>query len=115
MLIFLQGGCGRTMCHLLLTYGSAKQVRRPVPGSAGAFLVSPYSMMWGSYVLCWGCRGVKVLPLLGDFSCLVCLQHLRKIFPLRNTCYMLPPSSCYLGKPQENYFRFALGTLKIWH
>jgi hypothetical protein len=46
----------------------------------------------------WACEGVKVLPLLGGFSCLVCLQHLRKIFTLRNTHYLLPPSSRYLGK-----------------
>jgi hypothetical protein len=38
------------------------------------------------------------LPLLGGFSCLVCLQHLRKIFTLKNTCYLLPPCSCHLRK-----------------
>jgi hypothetical protein len=27
----------------------------------------------------WGCGGVKVLPLLGGFSCKVYLQHLSKI------------------------------------
>jgi hypothetical protein len=43
----------------------------------------------------WRCRGVKVLPLLGVFSCPVCLQHLRKIFTLTNRCYLLLPSSCH--------------------
>jgi hypothetical protein len=27
----------------------------------------------------WSCGGVKVLPLLGGFSCKVCLQCLSKI------------------------------------
>jgi hypothetical protein len=54
--------------------------------------------MWGSYVQAGGCGSVEVLPLLGGFSSLVCLQHLRKIFTLRNTYYLLLPSSCHLGK-----------------
>jgi hypothetical protein len=46
----------------------------------------------------WGCGGVRVLPLLGGFSCPACLQHLRKIFALRNTCYLLPLSCHHLRK-----------------
>jgi hypothetical protein len=76
-----------------------------VPGSAGALLVSPYSIFHDVGELCagWGYGGVEVLPLLGGFSCPVCLQHLRKIFTLRNTKYLLPPYSCHLGK-NPNYF-----------
>jgi hypothetical protein len=33
----------------------------------------------------WGCGCVRVLPLLGGFSCQVCLEHLSKIFNLTNT------------------------------
>jgi hypothetical protein len=51
-----------------------------------------------------GCGCVEVLPLLGGFSCPVCLQHLRKIFTLKNTCYLLPPSSCHLGKTSFFFF-----------
>jgi hypothetical protein len=34
-------------------------------------------------ILCAGCRcgGVKVMPLLSDYACKVCLQHLSKISP----------------------------------
>jgi hypothetical protein len=46
----------------------------------------------------WQCGGVEVLLLLGGFSCLMCLQHLKNIFTLRNTCYLLPSSSHHLGK-----------------
>jgi hypothetical protein len=52
----------------------------------------------GKLYVGWGCGDVRVLPLLGGFSCLVCLQYLRKIFTLRNTHYLLPPSSRHLGK-----------------
>jgi hypothetical protein len=36
----------------------------------------------------------------------VCLQHLRKFFTLRNTCYLLPPSSCH--QALENIVRLRL-------
>jgi hypothetical protein len=48
----------------------------------GALLVSLFNMEWGCYVLAGGCggvRGVRVLPLLGGFSCKVYLQPLSKI------------------------------------
>jgi hypothetical protein len=46
-----------------------------------------FSVYCGVGKLCvnWLCGGVGVLPLLDGFSCLVCLQHLSKIFTLRNT------------------------------
>jgi hypothetical protein len=45
----------------------------------------------------------------------VYLQHLRKIFTLRNTRYLLPPSSCHLAGNQNlieisNIFLFSLKT-----
>jgi hypothetical protein len=53
----------------------------------------------------WGCGGVEVFPLLGCFSFPMCLQHLRKIFTLRNIFYLLPSSSHHLG---ENLNHFIL-------
>jgi hypothetical protein len=51
MLIFLRGGCERTMCCLLLTCGWVCQADEElVPGGVGALLISPYSVMWRSYV-----------------------------------------------------------------
>jgi hypothetical protein len=49
-----------------------------------------FSIYHGIRKLCagWGvevCGGVRVLPLLGGFSCQVCIQHFGKIFTLRNT------------------------------
>jgi hypothetical protein len=44
----------------------------------GSLLVFPNIMVCGSYVLARGLGGVRVLPLLGGFSCQVCLQHLSK-------------------------------------
>jgi hypothetical protein len=58
-----------------------------------------FSIYCGMGKLCevWGFKGVRVLPLLGDFSCQVCLQHLSKIFTLWSSCSLLPPSSHHLG------------------
>jgi hypothetical protein len=53
------------------------------------------------------------LPLLGGFSCPVCFQYLRKIFTLRNICYLLPPSSCHLGK-NPNHFILMKTFCKSW-
>jgi hypothetical protein len=89
---------GEACATYLLICGSSKQVRSQC-------LVSLYTMMWGSYVRAGGCRGVKVLPLLGGFSCPVCLQHPKKIFTSRNTWYLLPPSSRHLGK-LKIFFKF---------
>jgi hypothetical protein len=52
-----------------------------------------FSVYCGVGKLCvgWGFGGVRFLPLLGGFSCQVCLQHLNKIFPLWSSCYLLPP------------------------
>jgi hypothetical protein len=44
----------------------------------------------------WMCGGVKILPLLGGFACMVCLQNLSKI-SLQEARYLLLPSSCHLG------------------
>jgi hypothetical protein len=95
LLISLRGGCGRTVCHLfhlLLTCGSANRIR--------SWCLEAQESSWFLLILwCWGpmCRlGVwrcKVLPLLGGYSCPVFLWHLRKIFTLRNTHYLPPPSS----------------------
>jgi hypothetical protein len=52
----------------------------------------------------WGLGSVKILPLLGGFWCVVCLQHLRKIFILRNTHYLCPLSSRHLGNSRNCYF-----------
>jgi hypothetical protein len=54
-----------------------------------------FSIYCGLGKLCagWGCGSVRVLPLLGGFSCPECFQCLTKIFTLRNTCYLLSPSS----------------------
>jgi hypothetical protein len=71
----------------------------------------------GKLCLGWGCRGVGVLPLLGSFFCPVCLQHIRKIFTLRNTHYLLPLSSCHLGKTGILYFEehfISLFLFGIW-
>jgi hypothetical protein len=65
----------------------------------------------GELCVGWGCGGIEVLPLLHGFSCPVCLQNLRKIFTLRNTCYLLP-SSCHLGKP---LFVIILTTFHLFH
>jgi hypothetical protein len=68
---------------------------------------SVFSVYCGMGKLCvgWMCRGVRVLPLLGGFSCEVCLQHLSKTFTLRNTHYLLPPSSCHLGTSPSLYIK----------
>jgi hypothetical protein len=56
------------------------------------------SVMWHGEAMCGlGAQGVVVLLLLGVFSCQVCLQHFSKIFDLRSSCYLLPPSSRHLG------------------
>jgi hypothetical protein len=50
--------------------------------------ISPvFSVSWHGEAMCeLGCRGVRVLFLLGGFSCQMCLQHCSKIFTLSNTC-----------------------------
>jgi hypothetical protein len=71
--------------------GAGAWQRRSPPG---------FSIYCGMGKLCaaWGCGGVRVLPLLGVFFLSGVSQHLRKIFTLRNTCYLLPPSSYNHGK-----------------
>jgi hypothetical protein len=57
-------------------------------------------ILWCGETICrLGFGGVEVLPLLGVFSCLVCLQCLNKIFTLRSTHYLLPPCSHHLRSP----------------
>jgi hypothetical protein len=57
----------------------------------------------GELCVCLQCGSVEEFPLLAVFSCPVCLQHLRKIFTLRNICYLLPSSSHYLGKNLNHF------------
>jgi hypothetical protein len=52
----------------------------------------------------WRCGGVKVLPLLGGLAGKVCLQHLSQI-SFYEACFLLPPSSCHLGKNCEDVNR----------
>jgi hypothetical protein len=53
-------------------------------------------LLWRE-MLCtgWGSGGVRVLPLLGGFSCRVYLQRLSRIL-LEEPRFLLPPSSCHL-------------------
>jgi hypothetical protein len=61
----------------------------------GALLV--LHLMWvGMLCMGWGCDSVRVLPLLGVFSCQVHLQHLSKSLPWEAR-FLLPPSSNHLG------------------
>jgi hypothetical protein len=80
MLIWPWVVCGRT------TYSLAYLVDCVFPSGLGAgvwWCRSPpgFSAYCGVGMLCtgWGCGGVKVLPLLGGFSCKVYLQRLSKI------------------------------------
>jgi hypothetical protein len=100
MLIFPSGGCRDTMCHL---FAGLKQIRSwcPVACEPPWFLCIP---CMGKLCAGWECGGVRVLPLHSGFSCLVFLQCLRKIFTLRNTCYLLPPSNRHVGKSPEVEF-----------
>jgi hypothetical protein len=75
MLIWPRIVCGRTACQLahlvvcVLVSG----------GSTGALLVFLFNMKWRCYAQAGGAERVKVLPLLGGFSCKVYLQRLSKI------------------------------------
>jgi hypothetical protein len=64
-----------------------------------------------------GVRGVGVLLLLGGFSCQVWLQRLSKIFALRSSGYLLPPSSRHVGCPPLfllfNYLNMLIRFLKV--
>jgi hypothetical protein len=51
------------------------------------------SIMGHREALCeLGVRGVRVLLLLGGFSCQLWIQHLNKIFDLWISCYLIIPS-----------------------
>jgi hypothetical protein len=52
----------------------------------------------------WRCGEVKVLPLLGGFSCKVYLQCLSKIL-LWEVRFLLPPFSHHLGIPLSYRFK----------
>jgi hypothetical protein len=98
MLVDPRGGCGDTICRLFahLLSVSPKQVRSQhlVAQEPSCFL----RVMWHGEAMCrLGVWSVRVLPLLGGFSCQVYLQHLSKIFPLWSSSYLLPPFSRHLG------------------
>jgi hypothetical protein len=86
----------------LLTCGSAKQVRSwcLVAREPSLFLC----ILWCGGAMCglgvWRCQSFASN---GGFSCPVCLQHLRKIFTWRNTCYLHPSSRRHLGKNLNHF------------
>jgi hypothetical protein len=74
-----QGCLWEYHCTAQLTLSvSSQTVWARVTGSLGASLFLCYCEV---EILCasWRCGGVKVVPLLSDFACKVCLQRLSKI------------------------------------
>jgi hypothetical protein len=66
-------------CTLKLTWSASSQaLSAQATGGPGALLVLRLSEV---EILCagWRCGGVKVMPLLSDYACKVCLQRLSKI------------------------------------
>jgi hypothetical protein len=65
-------------CTTKLTWSTSSQaVWVPATGGLGTLLVSPFNVE----IQCpgWRCGGVKVMPLLSDYACKVCLWRLSKI------------------------------------
>jgi hypothetical protein len=68
-----------------------------LPGRSGAS-IPVFSVYCGVEKLCtgWGFRELEFCFFLVFFFCQVLLQHLSKIFDLRSSCCLLPPSSHHL-------------------
>jgi hypothetical protein len=103
MLIWPRVACGSTvycLAHLVCFFPSCLGMGNWCPRGPPGF-----SIQCEVEILCagWRCGGVKVLPLLGDLACEVCLQHFSKI-SLYKACFLLPPSSCHLGIPLLFFF-----------
>jgi hypothetical protein len=80
MLIWPRLVCGSTAVLAKLTLSASSQaVWAWVTGSPGALLISPFNVKWRCSAPVGGVEGVKVLPLLGGFTCKVCLQCLSMI------------------------------------
>jgi hypothetical protein len=63
-----------------LTWSTSSQaIWAPATGGLGPLLVSLFNVKWRFSVPAGGCGGVKVMPLLSDYACKVCLQRLSKI------------------------------------
>jgi hypothetical protein len=67
MLTFPRGGCGITGCCLFAHLLVCQAGWELVPGGAGALLVSPYAVHWGSYVQARGAEVLEFCPFLVVF------------------------------------------------
>jgi hypothetical protein len=94
------------MCHLFahLWVCVSQAGLEPRSGDRGSLLFSQCNVAWRSFV--WaGSQGVGVLLLLGVFFCQVWLHRFSKIFDLRSSHCLLPPSSCHLGFSSLSFVR----------
>jgi hypothetical protein len=79
MLLWLRLVCGSTAGTVKFTWSTSSQaVWARLTGGPGALLVSPFNVKW-RFSAGWRCGGVKVMPLLSDYACKVCLRCLSKI------------------------------------
>jgi hypothetical protein len=75
-----------------------------VPGSTGALLVSPFNMAWGCYEQAGSGEVLEFCLFLVVFPAQCVSSIFSKIFALRNIHYLIPSSSCHLGKTYPNLF-----------
>jgi hypothetical protein len=115
MLVYPRGACGSIMCHLFahLFVCVSHAGLELASGSTGALLVSQCNVVWRSFVRaggsgCWS----FAYSWCFFFFCQVLLQHLSKIFDLRSSHFLLPPSSHHLGS-SSSLFCFILCVLRI--
>jgi hypothetical protein len=99
LLVYPRGGCGSTTCHLFahLLVCVSQAGLELASGSVGALLVSQCNMVWRSFVQAGGSGCWEFCFFWWVFFCQVWLQYLSKIFDLRSSCCLLPPSSCHLS------------------
>jgi hypothetical protein len=101
---FLGVAVGEPCATYLVPCGSAKRVR-------GCFLAAQepswfFHILWCGGAMCGlGVWRIQSFASSWWFFLSSVSQHLRKIFTLMSTCYLLPPSSRHLGNSPLNNFR----------
>jgi hypothetical protein len=104
MLVYPRSGCGSTTCclfaHLLVCVSQARL--EPTPGGRGDPLVSQCNVLWRSFAQAGGlgCQSFAYSWCFFPSNC-------GKIFDLRSSHCLFPPSSRHLGSPLLLFFIFS--------